>query len=277
MNMMVKKSMVVERLRKAQMIECLSKGKRLDGRDLLDYRPIVINTGVIEKAEGSAKVSIGNTQVIAGVKVEVDEPFPDTPNEGLLIVNAEVLPLASPYTEPGPPDEDAIELARVVDRGIRASEMIDLSKLVLIEGEKVLAVYVDVNMLDLDGNLFDATSYAVVSALLTTRIPKFTISDKGRVVKLDEFTKLPIKTIPISVTMAKIGDTLIVDPTYEEELVMDARITLFIDSDGNLCAGQKGCSGALSLEQIKLACETAIVKSKEVREIIRRVTGYGEA
>ncbi|MEM1524623.1 MAG: exosome complex protein Rrp42 [Nitrososphaerales archaeon] len=274
---MAKKSMVVERLRKAQMIECLSKGKRLDGRGLLDYRPIVINTEVIEKAEGSAKVSIGNTQVIAGVKVEVDEPFPDTPNEGLLIVNAEVLPLASPYTEPGPPDEDAIELARVVDRGIRASEMIDLSKLVLIEGEKVLAVYVDVNMLDLDGNLFDAASYAVVSALLTARIPKFTISDKGKVVKLNEFTKLPIKTIPISVTMAKIGDTLIVDPTYEEELVMDARVTLVIDSDGNLCAGQKGCSGALSFEQIKLACENAIVKSKEVREIIKRVTGYGEA
>ncbi|MCS7116463.1 MAG: exosome complex protein Rrp42 [Nitrososphaerota archaeon] len=274
--MAAKKSMIVERLRKAQMIECISKGKRLDGRGLLDYRPIVIETGIIEKAEGSAKVSIGNTQVIAGVKVEVSEPFPDTPNEGLLVVNAEVLPLASPYTEPGPPDEDAIELARVVDRGIRASGMIDLSKLVLVEGEKVIAIYVDVSMLDLDGNLFDATSYAVVSSLLTARIPKFKVSNEGKVVKLDEYVPLPIRTLPISVTMARIGDALIVDPTHEEELVMDARITLTIDSEGNLCAGQKGCSGVLSFEQIKLACETAIVKSKEIREIIKKATGYGK-
>ena len=124
----------IENLRKEQMLQLLAKGKRLDDRGLLDYRPLKIEVGVIEKAEGSAKVSLGDTQVIAGVKVEVDRPFPDTPDKGLLIVNAEVLPLASAYSEPGPPDEDAIELARVVDRGVRESGMIELEKLVIEPG-----------------------------------------------------------------------------------------------------------------------------------------------
>ena len=41
------------------------------------------------------------------------------------------MPLADPTAEPGPPGEDVIELARVVDRGIRESGMVDLKQLVL--------------------------------------------------------------------------------------------------------------------------------------------------
>jgi exosome complex component RRP42 len=178
---MPQKSYVVETLRKAQLLELLSKGTRLDGRGLNEVRKLEIQTGLIEKANGSAMVSLGNTQVIAGVMVDKGTPFPDTPDKGLLIVGAEVLPLAASYVEAGPPDESAIELARVVDRGIRESEMIDVSSLVIKEGKFVYAVFVDVNVLNVDGNLFDATSYAVVSALLTARMPNFVLD--GDVVK----------------------------------------------------------------------------------------------
>ena len=119
--MSAKKSYVVETLRKAQLLELLSKGTRLDGRSLNQHRKVEIQTGLIEKANGSAMVSLGNTQVIAGVKVDKGTPFPDTPNKGLLIVGAEVLPLAAAYVEAGPPDESAIELARVVPLGAGSS------------------------------------------------------------------------------------------------------------------------------------------------------------
>ncbi|HLE35383.1 MAG TPA: exosome complex component Rrp42, partial [Nitrososphaerales archaeon] len=153
-----KSNVIVEHLRRAQMNELLAAGKRLDGRGVTESRQMKIETDVIKKANGSALVTLGNTQVIAGVKVQPDKPFPELPDKGLLICSAEVLPLASAYAEPGPPDEDAIELARVVDRGIRESEMIDLKKLVLVPGEKVYAVFADVGVLNVDGNLFDATS-----------------------------------------------------------------------------------------------------------------------
>jgi len=270
---MPQKSYVVETLRKAQLLELLSKGTRLDGRGLNEVRKLEIQTGLIEKANGSAMVSLGNTQVIAGVMVDKGTPFPDTPDKGLLIVGAEVLPLAASYVEAGPPDESAIELARVVDRGIRESEMIDVSSLVIKEGKFVYAVFVDVNVLNVDGNLFDATSYAVVSALLTARMPNFVLD--GDVVKaIGEKIPVPVSKVPVSLTMASISNTLIADPTSEEEAVMDARITLTTDDEGHICAGQKGEPGSLTQEQILTAADWAISRGKEIRAKIKEATKH---
>ena len=153
-------------------LELIEKGKRIDGRKIDQYRPIQIVPDYIKKAEGSALVRIGETLVLAGVKLEIGKPFSDTPNQGVLIVNAEFSPLAAPEFESGPPGEDAIELARVVDRGIRESKMIEVDKLVIKEGEQVWSVFVDVALLNHDGNLLDAASLAAVTALHHAKIPK---------------------------------------------------------------------------------------------------------
>src|ERR1051326_9250476 len=149
-------TIIVEHLRKQQMWDAISKGKRLDGRNLNETRSIEIEQDIIKKANGSAWVKLGNTEVIAGVKVETGEPFEGLENKGALILSAEVLPTASPHIEPGPPDEETVELARVVDRGIRESEMLALDKLVLIQGKIVYTVFVDCSILNMDGNLFNA-------------------------------------------------------------------------------------------------------------------------
>lgn len=270
-----KKAPVVTRIKRAQLSSLLSKGKRLDDRGLLDYRQISVEIGVIEKASGSAIVKIGNTKVIAGVKVQLDKPFEDTPDKGLLIVTAEVLPIASPYAEPGPPDEDAVELARVVDRGIRESGMIDVSKLCLVPGKKVLAVFVDISVLNVEGNLFDATSYAAVTALSLSTMPKYEIVEGDTVKDTGEKVPLPITNLPISVTMALLENNLVVDPSLDEESIMNARIT-FSSSDSNtLCAAQKGRPGGFSVEQIKLAASTALSKGEEIRQILRRCVENG--
>ena len=100
-------------------IKLFESDTRLDGRKLTEYRQVKVETGVTPNAEGSARVTIGKTDVIVGIKVEVMEPYPDTPNEGSIMVGAELLPLSSPNFEQGPPSIQAVELARVVDRGIR--------------------------------------------------------------------------------------------------------------------------------------------------------------
>ncbi|MHB1908169.1 MAG: exosome complex protein Rrp42 [Nitrososphaerales archaeon] len=266
----VKKTLVVEQLKLAQMEELLSKDKRLDGRGLLDTRDLVITPNIIEKAEGSARVKLGNTEVIAGVKVSLGTPFPDTPDKGLLVVSAEVLPLASPYAEPGPPDENTIELARVTDRGVRESGMIDVGKLVLLAGKWVYAVFVDVSIINADGNLFDAVSLATVAALLTAKMPKYELQANNEPKKTEEKIPLPIQTVPIAVTVAKIGEHLIVDPNSEEEAVMDARITFVSDDRGNICAGQKGLAGSFSPEQILFAANNAKLKGEQIRSILKQ-------
>ena len=44
-------------------ISLLDKGTRLDGRGLLDYRPISIEYNISKSAEGSARVMIGRTEL----------------------------------------------------------------------------------------------------------------------------------------------------------------------------------------------------------------------
>src|SRR5215218_7017379 len=179
------------------MFDLITNGKRLDGRNLEDTRDLQIEVDIIKKADGSAKVKLGNSEVITGIKVETGEPFEGLENKGALIISAEVLPTASPSIEPGPPDEETIELARVVDRGIRESEMLDLEKLVLVPGKIVYTVFVDCSVLNTDGNLLDATSYAVVSALLSCKLPVFEIQD-GKVVDTGKIQDPPLTTIPVS-------------------------------------------------------------------------------
>jgi exosome complex component RRP42 len=267
----MKKNYVVETIRRAQMVELLANGKRLDGRGLDETRPLTIQTGVIQKANGSAKVNLGNTEIIAGVKIATGVPFPDTPDKGLLVVNAEILPLSSPYAEPGPPSEEAIELARVVDRGVRESEMVDMSKLVLIPGKQVVTVFVDCNVMNVDGNLFDATSYAVVSALRTSKMKKFKV-DGDKVTPTDSWVPLPVETTPVSVTMARIGDRLMVDPNSEEEASMDMRITITTNDDGDICASQKGEASTITPAMVLQAADTSISLGKAVRAKIIEAT-----
>ena len=268
-------TIIVEHLRKQQMWDSISKGKRLDGRNLDEIRPIEIEVGLIRKANGSARVKLGNSEVVAGVKVETGEPFEGLENKGALILSAEVLPTASPYIEPGPPDEETVELARVVDRGIRESEMLDLTKLVLIPGEIVYVIFVDCSFINADGNLFDATSYAAVSALMNSKLPVFEIRDR-KVVDTGEKQDPPLTTLPVSITAVRIGESVIQDPTAEEEACMDARITITTNSDRNFAAVQKGSTGTFTVEQLKRAAAAARIKGEEIRTKLRELTKAGK-
>src|SRR4030043_1180176 len=252
-------SSLVTRVRFKQIEQMIEKGKRLDGRGLTDYREIKVEQGLIERAEGSARVFLGKTQVLVGIKVEKGTPFPDTPNEGVQTVNAELVPLASANFEPGPPDENSIELARIVDRGIRESKAIDTGKLCIEPGKKVFVVFIDIYVLNHDGNLIDASALAAVAALLNTKMPNYEI--KAGEVKIKQgYTPLPLRAHPITGTIGKINDKLIVDPWLEEERIMDARISMAIKDDGNICAVQKGCAGYFTPQQIVEA--TKIVQKK---------------
>lgn len=256
---------VVTRVKQKQIMQMMEKGKRLDGRELNDYREIKVEYGIIERAEGSARVRLGKTEVVVGIKIEMGEPFSDTPNEGVMTVNAELVPLASPDFEAGPPDENSVELARIVDRGIRESKAIDTGKLCIEAGKKVFVVFIDVYVLNHDGNLIDASAMAAVTALINTKMSNYEIED-GEVKIKTGYTQLPVKQHPVTVTCAKIGDKIVVDPDQEEEQVMDARLSIAIDDDGDICAIQKGGSGYFTPEQVMEVANIAKEKAKEIRK-----------
>jgi exosome complex component RRP42 len=245
----------------------LDERVRIDGRALDQFRAVKIETGVITSAEGSARVKIGGSTVIAGVKLDAHAPYPDTPDEGFLVVDAELLPMASPTFEPGPPSPDAVELARVVDRGIRESHSIDTTKLVITPKELVWAVHVDIHVLDHDGNLIDAAELAAISALLTTKLPKYDIEAK-RIIPREYSGVLPMKDRPVEVTVGKIGNILLVDAALEEDSALDARITIATNEEGDICALQKGGKGFFTTAELLEAVDIAVEKGKELRALL---------
>ncbi|UCH31078.1 MAG: exosome complex protein Rrp42 [Candidatus Bathyarchaeota archaeon] len=257
----------VAKVKQKQIAQLMSKGKRFDGRELYEYREVTIEMGTIEKAEGSARVRLGKTEVLVGVKIDIGEPFADTPNDGVLTVNVELVPLASPTYEPGPPNENAIELARVVDRGIRESKAINLEKLCLEPGKKVLIVFIDIYVLNYDGNLIDASAIAALAALLNTKMAKYEV-EEGKILLKPGYLPLPMLNYPIAVTFAKINGKLAIDPGLEEEQVMDSRLTITIEKDNKICAIQKGGSGYFTIEQILEVAKVAQEKASEVRKLV---------
>lgn len=263
----------VAKLEQKTVADLIAKGKRVDDRGHDSYRQITIQTGLIEKANGSAQVFLGKTKVLVGIKVETGEPFPDTPEEGVLTVNAELVPLASPSFEPGPPDENAIELARVIDRGIRESKAIDLKSLCIQKGKKVQVVYVDVYVLDHDGNLIDAGAMAALAALANAKVRKFEMKGEDLVMKPD-LRPLPLVNYPVSTTFGKVDRQIIVDPSLEEEQVMTARLTVTIEKSGNICAMQKGGLSGFTTEELRKIVGIAVERAAENRaKIMSMVKG----
>ena len=76
---------VIAEIRKDYIYGLAKRSERADGRAFDEYRPIQVEVGFIDKAEGSARVRIGNTQVLVGVKLQPGEPFADSPETGVII------------------------------------------------------------------------------------------------------------------------------------------------------------------------------------------------
>jgi len=248
---------VVSELTRNHIHRLASAGKRIDGRAPEEFRPLTIEKGYVGNAEGSARVRLGKTDVLVGIKMDIGEPYADTPNKGVLTTAAELIPMASPTFESGPPRAGAIELARVVDRGIRETQTVDLEKLCIEPGEKVWILFLDMHILDYDGNLFDACSFGVLGALTDTTVPATKIDE--------EDFKLEIQHQPVSITTVKIGDSMFLDPSLDEDRVADARLTVATDENGDVRAMQKGLSGSFTFDEVRKVIELAKNASQELR------------
>ncbi len=250
-------------IRTTHILDLAAEGKRLDGRSPDEYRPIRIEPGFVATADGSALVRVGDTTVVAGIKLEPGKPFPDTPNAGVLTTNAELIPLSNAMFEPGPPQPGAIEVSRVVDRAIRAAETIDLTKLCVTPGEKSWVCYTDVHVIDHDGNLIDASLLAAVTALTRATVPakRFGIAEADY--------PLAIQHVPIECTFVRLGDTIVVDPSFDEEQAAQGRLTVATDELGRIVAMQKGLVGAFSPDDVKEIARRAFRHGERLRALAR--------
>ena len=244
----------------------LRREERIDGRGLWDYRDFKIDSDVIASAEGSADVSLGDTRIITGLKYDVGVPFPDLPNEGVCTVMAELLPLASPLFERGPPNEQSIELARVVDRGIRHADCVQTKKLCIKEKEFVYILFIDMYVINHDGNLIDAGGVSALTTLISAHVPEGTIGENGLEWTGKYLTgETIVKELPLVLTYGKIDNMIFLDPKLPEELVSEGKISISVTED-NITSIQKSGAATFSIDEIKMLSEKSLEQGKKLRK-----------
>ena len=113
-------------------------------------------------------------------------------------------------------------------------------------------------------SLIDAAAMAALGALVNAKVGKFEVKADEVVVKPGRHA-LPLNNYPVSVTVAKVGKTLLVDPSLEEEQVMSARLTVTTDKNGAICAMQKGGLSGFTVEELKRIVGLAVEKAAENR------------
>ncbi|MHA1341593.1 MAG: exosome complex protein Rrp42 [Promethearchaeota archaeon] len=260
-------SEVVSSIEKKYILKLLRKGKRIDGRELFEVRDISIQTNIVPKAEGSADVRLGKSRVICGIKYDVGTPFPDSPDEGVATCMTEFIPFASPMFEGGPPTIDSIEVARVVDRGIRHGNCIDYKKLCMKEGKFCYIIFIDIYVMNYYGNLIDTSALAAIAALVSAKIPTAKLSeDESEAIWGGGFMPIPINELPIQITFGKVDDIVFIDPSLPEELIQDGRISFAITESNKISSIQKSGVALWEQDEIIKLSRIAIQKANDIRK-----------
>ncbi|XP_076850138.1 exosome complex component RRP42 isoform X2 [Brachyhypopomus gauderio] len=236
---------------------------RLDGRGCEDYRHMEIETDVVSNTDGSAKVRLGHTDILVGIKAELKRPKPTVPDEGYLEFFVDCSANATPEFEGRGGEELGVELSNTLYKVFGSRRSLDLRRLCICPGEHCWVLYVDVLLLQCDGNLFDAMSIAIKAALFNTRIPSVRVSEDEEGSKEIELSddpydclRLGVENVPCIVTLCKIGHRHVVDATLQEKACSAASLLVALTPRGAVTCVRKLGPGSLDPDSIFEMMET---------------------
>lgn len=240
---------------------------RIDGRGREDYRPMELETDIVAHAFGSARLRLANTDVLVAVKIEVDTPLPERPNEGKLEFFVDCSANATPDFEGRGGEDLAIKIANTLSAAYQSPFAFDLRKLCIVKGRKCWKFFIDILILECGGNLYDAVSLAVKASLWNTQVPLIKKIDMdGNNIELNvsdelyDCKKLDVTNAPVMVTVCKIGEKCIVDPNQAEEQCAVGSVVVSISANKFSAVLQTGTGSlhpATLIECLKLGHEVA--------------------
>ncbi|XP_037952122.1 exosome complex component RRP42-like [Teleopsis dalmanni] len=256
---------------KTFIIRAAEKNHRTDGRRNCDYRTILVETGTSICSNGSSRVKLANTDVIVGIKTEIQKPDLKTPNQGKIEFSVDCSGNADIAFEGRGGDALATELAAALANTYDSPLAFDLTDLCILSGQHCWKIYVDIMILECGGNLYDAVSLATKAALFNVKIPRVTASllDAGEseltiTDNIYDCSRINVESVPIIITVSKIGDACVVDPTAEEELCATATIIMGItikNGKSFISSVQTAGKGSLNKDSfdkcVKIGCEIA--------------------
>ncbi|KAG2464879.1 EXOS7 protein, partial [Polypterus senegalus] len=230
---------------------------RLDGRSCEDYRYVEVETDVVSNTSGSARVKLGHTDILVGIKAEIGRPKLDRPDKGCLEFFVDCSANATPEFEGRGGEELGTEIANALYRVYDNERSVDLKSLCITPMEHCWILYIDVLLLQCDGNLFDAISLAIKAALFSTKIPKVQMmEDEEGTTEIElsddpfDCVRLNTENVPCIVTLCKIGQRHVVDATLQEKACSVASLLVSVTSKGTITCVRKIGGGSLDPESI---------------------------
>jgi len=204
----------------------VSKFKRPDGRANDALRPITIEVGVSKFAEGSARISFGDTQVLCLATLQDSVPrHLEGKGSGWVTAEYAMLPRSTPERSQresivGRPGGRTFEIQRLVGRALRTA--VDLKAL----GQR--SVIVDCEVIQGDGG---------------TRTAAITGGYVALAHALRHFTPKPVRKNVAAVSVGFVKGELVLDLPYAEDSIADADVNVVANSDGQLIEVQGTAEG----------------------------------
>ena len=253
------------------------KSLRPDGRQgLVSTRPVSISVGSVSSADGSSIVKQGETIIVCGIKLELARPMTERPNMGFIVPNITLSPSCHAQFKPGAPSEEAQIASTFLHQVILNSKVLPLENLCIAEGKWVWTVYVDLTCFNFAGNILDASVKALTAALRDLKVPKVELvpSDDGNTddceiaVDIEKRSPLKLGPMPVACTVAMFEESLLLDPTDEEEALAQTVITVVLTSENEVCHVHKPGGAPVSHEIMQQCINFAKKNFKKVEHFI---------
>lgn len=235
--------------------------ERPDGRGALDLRPVKVELGFQEWAEGSVLFEMGRTKVLVAASYEDRAPkFLQGTGRGWVTAEYSMLPRAtaertSREVAKGRPSGRTQEIQRLVGRSLRA--VTDLQKL----GDAT--VWVDCDVLQADAGTRTAS---ITAGYLALAIAVRSLTERG-VVRPGALTDSVG-----AVSAGIVGGEAVLDLSYDEDAAADVDFNVVMTGSGKLVELQGTAEGApFSREQLAALVDLAESGIARLTEIQRQV------
>lgn len=240
-------------------------GIRYDGRELTSYRSIRAESDIFPHTNGSSRFQLGNTDLLCSVKLDIAPPLESEPSLGVVDVSVDLSPSVAQERD-DKRIEQSVHIADLLCSVLLSSDALDRKALCIIPGKFCWNLSIDIVVVSLDCNLLDAASMAARVALCSTRIPKVQLI-AGESGGPDDFevsgdfsttTALDASSVPILVTVHKVGTSFIIDASQPEVACASGALSVAVDKDGFSRSVRKLQAGWLSAVDIKTALALAV-------------------
>jgi ribonuclease PH len=220
---------------------------RIDGRASADLRPLKVQLGYLEWAEGSALLEMGKTVVLVSASFEPKVPrFLQGTGTGWVTAEYAMLPRATAVRTPrevqqGRPSGRTQEIQRLVGRSLRS--------VTALERMGECTIWIDCDVIQADGGTRTASITAGYLALAQA-LRRLT---EEKAVKPDA---LPDSVAAVSAGI--VGEDLLLDLSYEEDAKADVDFNVVMTGSGDLVEVQGTAEGrAFSRQQLDALIDLA--------------------